>query len=250
MANAPAPADPARVASARRLLRQSDRASLATVLPRGGEAWPYASLVLLAVDHDLSPILLLSDLAEHSRAIAADPRVSLLLDGTQGHAQPLTGPRLTVLGRAARTADPAAARRFLARHPDAALYAGFRDFAFYRVTLDSAHLVAGFGAIHWLDAALLPPGPAVAALAAAEPAIVAHMNEDHAEALDLYACRLLGLEGTGWRMTGIDCDGLDLRREGSVARLDFPRPATDAGAARQILVELARQVRGMGGGGA
>jgi len=79
----------------RDLVHGLDRAALATALPVEGGAWPYASLVLAAVDHDLSPILLLSDLAEHSKAIAADGRVSLLFDGTQGLEQPLTGPRVT-----------------------------------------------------------------------------------------------------------------------------------------------------------
>ena len=79
----------------RDLVRGFDRAALATALPVESGAWPYASLVLVAVDHDLSPILLLSDLAEHSKAIAADGRVSLLFDGTHGLDQPLTGPRVT-----------------------------------------------------------------------------------------------------------------------------------------------------------
>src|SRR5690348_8145163 len=57
----------------RELIRRCDRAALATALPNasGQAPWPYASLVLVAVDHDLSPILLLSDLAEHTKAIAA-----------------------------------------------------------------------------------------------------------------------------------------------------------------------------------
>ena len=54
--------------TARDLVRGLNRASLATLLPPNGSGegapWPYASLVLVAVDHDLSPILLLSDLAE------------------------------------------------------------------------------------------------------------------------------------------------------------------------------------------
>src|SRR5512134_1223527 len=123
---------------ARDLVRGLDRAALASLLPGAasgegalpvdgggvGAPWPYASLVLVAVDHDLSPILLLSDLAEHSKAIAADARVSLLFDGTHGLDQPLTGPRVTLVGRAARTDDARLARRFLARHPDAEMYAG------------------------------------------------------------------------------------------------------------------------------
>src|SRR3954454_6678494 len=106
----------------RHLVRSGDRAALATALPStvsGYPAWPYVSLVLVAVDHDLSPILLLSDLAEHSKAIAADPRVSLLFDGTEGLDQPLTGIRVTVLGRVERSSTPRLAQRFLARHPEA-----------------------------------------------------------------------------------------------------------------------------------
>lgn len=226
----------------RDLVRGLDRAALATSLPAEGPPWPYASLVLVAVDHDLSPILLLSDLAEHSKAIAADPRVSLLFDGTQGLDQPLTGPRVTVLGRARRTDDARLARRFLARHPDAEMYASFKDFHFYRVTVERAHLVGGFGRIRWLAYDELRPAPAEG-LADSEPGIVSHMNEDHADALQLYAGRLLGLGGNGWRMTGIDSDGIDLRQGGQVARLAFDTPLTAASEARKVLVALVAKAR-------
>ncbi len=142
----------------------------------GNPAWPYVSLVLVAVDHDLSPILLLSDLAEHSKAIAADPRVSLLFDGTGGLAQPLTGTRVSLLGRAAEAHDERLKRRFLARHPDAAMYAGFKDFHFYKVTPERAHLVAGFGKIRWIEAAELLAIPPLPELAESEEGIVSHMN--------------------------------------------------------------------------
>jgi heme iron utilization protein len=110
--------------AARRLLRGLDRAGLAT----SQQGWPYASLVLAAVDHDASPLLLLSDLAEHSKNLKRDPRVSLLFDGTAGRDDPLTGPRVTVLGELAAVADPRLVARFTRRHPAAADYAGFADF--------------------------------------------------------------------------------------------------------------------------
>jgi heme iron utilization protein len=235
----------------RDLVRRLDRAALATVLPTGAngadktgtDAWPYASLVLVAVDHDLSPILLLSDLAEHSKAIAADPRVSLLFDGTAGLDQPLTGARVSLLGRAAATDDERLKRRFLARHPDAAMYAGFKDFRFYRVSLERAHLVAGFGKIRWLAAHELLPLAPLADLLQAEAGIVAHMNDDHADAVQLYAGKLLGLPGGNWRMTGIDAEGIDLRQAGQVARLPFDAPLAAADEARQTLVALVARAR-------
>ena len=234
----------------RSLVRGLDRAALATGLPTGlaappgdgGGAWPYASLVLVAVDHDLSPILLLSELAEHTKAIAADSRVSLLFDGTQGLDQPLTGPRVTLVGRAARTGDERLARRYLARHPDAGMYAGFKDFHFFRVAVERAHLVGGFGKIRWLSAGDLQAHPADG-LAESEEGIVSHMNEDHADALQLYAGRLLGLAGEDWRMTGIDPEGVDLRRGGQVARLPFDAPLATAGEARKVLVALVAKAR-------
>ncbi len=228
----------------RSLLRALDRASLATVLPGESPGWPYASLVLVAVDHDLSPILLMSDMAEHTRAIKADDRVSLLFDGTGGLDQPLTGARATVLGRAERTVDERLKTRFLARHPDAALYAGFKDFGFYRIAVERAHLVGGFGKIRWMDRAELAP-PQAAGLAEAEAGIVEHMNADHADAVQLYAAKLIGLAGEGWRMTGIDSEGIDLRRAGNVARLAFDLPLQAAGEARKALVTLVGKARAM-----
>jgi putative heme iron utilization protein len=233
----------------RALLRGLDRASLATALPappggEGGAAWPYASLVLTAVDHDLSPILLLSDLAEHTKAIAVDSRVSLLFDGTGGLDQPLTGPRVTLLGRAVRTTDERLGQRFLSRHPDASMYAGFKDFHFYRVALERAHLVAGFGKIRWLEVADLMPVQSPG-LAESEAGIVSHMNDDHADALQLYAEKLLGLAAGDWRMTGIDAEGIDLRRGGQVARLPFDAPLATAAEARKVLVSLVGRARAL-----
>ncbi|MBN9089787.1 MAG: DUF2470 domain-containing protein [Reyranella sp.] len=237
------PPDPFR--DVRDLIRRCDRAALATALPAaaGAAAWPYASLVLVAVDHDLSPILLLSDLAEHTKALAADPRVSLLFDGTGGLAQPLTGPRVTLLGHAAKTDDERLKRRFLRHHPDAEMYAGFRDFNFYKVSLERTHLVGGFGKIRWIEPGELLAVPPLPDLAASEEGIVIHMNDDHADAVQLYATKLLGLSAEGWTMTGIDREGIDLRQGGNVARLSFESSMPAAEDARRILVALAAKAR-------
>jgi putative heme iron utilization protein len=227
--------------AARQLIRTQDKGSLATLL--AGDGTPYASLVLYATLPDATPVLLLSALAEHTKNLITDPRASLLIDGTAGLDDPLTGARVTLAGRIEALDDPRASARYLARHPSAARYVGFGDFRFYGLRAACAHLVAGFGRIHWIEAADLLDAPAET-LAAREADIVAHMNDDHGEALDLYAGRLLGRAGTGWRMTGIDPEGCDLRRANETARLDFPTRVADADAARRELVRLANQARG------
>jgi putative heme iron utilization protein len=227
----------------RLLARGCARAALATSL----NGAPYASLVLFAVDFDASPLLLLSDLAQHSRNIAFDPRVSLLLDATEGHPDPLTGPRLTLLGRAQQTDDPRCLGRFVAHHPSSAGYAGFRDFHLYRVVVERGHLVAGFGRIDWIAGADFLFAFDAEGLAAAEGEILQHMNSDHSDTIAHYARGLLGRGGTGWRMTGIDPEGIDLRCDGETARLDFTAPIVSPvltpGAARGALVQLADAAR-------
>jgi putative heme iron utilization protein len=224
----------------RHTARSVPRAALGTVL-RGTSGAPYVSLVNVATDHDGAP-LLLSDLADHTRNLAVDERASLLSDGTGEREDPLAGERVTLQGRLRRSDDRRHRSRYLARHPAATGYTDFTDFHFYRMAVERVHLIAGFGRIHWLEAAALLVEPAPA-LIAHEADIVRHMNEDHQDALEAYAQGLLGLSGTGWRLSGIDPEGADLRQGASTARLTFRQPVFDAESARAELVRLARLAR-------
>ena len=231
--------DPARIA--RRLIRSVPLAALATVIAeRDGE--PCASLVAVATDHDATPILLLSDLADHTRNLRRDPRASLLFDGTAGRQDPLAGDRVTVQGRIEPSDEPRHRRRYLARHPSAAGYAAFKDFHVYRMRVERAHLIGGFGRIHWLDRAAVL-GAIEGALVEREADVVGHMNADHRDAIRLYAERLLGLSGDGWLMTGVDPEGIDLRAGPRTARLEFDRTIADAEGARAELVRLVKRAR-------
>lgn len=226
----------------RLLVRATDRAVLSTRLPDTGE--PYGSLVLIASTPRGEPLLLLSDLAEHTKNLKADPRVSLLIDGTVGLDNPLTGARVSLQGRIEADDDDLLARtRYIRRHPSARLYAGFKDFSLYRLIPDRAHLVAGFGRITWTQDVLFTGD--CQDLADAEAEILAHMNSDHLDAVGLYANRLLKRPGVGWFLTGIDPEGCDLRRGGDCARLNFETTVSDAeGVRREFirLVQLARSV--------
>ena len=135
----------------RRLMQAQKTAALGTIMSGA----PYVSLVLVAFDADGSPLLLLSRLAQHTKNLLTDPRVSLLFDGTAGVDDPLSGPRLTVIGHAASCTDPHALDRYLALHPSARSYAGFSDFGLWKVGIERGHSVAGFGKIQWLEAKAL-----------------------------------------------------------------------------------------------
>jgi putative heme iron utilization protein len=243
--NAPAPDfDPKSVATG--LLRTTRAGSLATIDRNTGH--PFASLVNVATDVDGSPVILVSRLATHTANLEVDGRASLLLAST-GKGDPLAHPRLTLLGTFAQVArddrqEPRVRRRFLARHPKSELYAGFADFSFWRLDTVSAHLNGGFARAADMKAAdVMTDAFAAENLIEAEAGAVAHMNEDHAEAVRLYATKLLGAEDGPWRLTGLDPEGLDLARGDATLRLPFPERVTNAEQLRKVVVDLAAKAR-------
>lgn len=179
---------------------------------------------MIGIDHDLSPILLLSDLAEHTKNIVADPRASLLIDGIVGDEDPLSAPRVALMGRIARIDDRSTRARYIAHHPASALYVGFADFHFFRLMIERAHLVAGFGRIRWLEAEEICP-PLPMALIRDERKLIEALNQD--TGLVQRLAHKGGAESeTGWKIAGIDRDGLSLSQRGRHLRLWFDRPAS------------------------
>src|SRR5665811_1570396 len=237
--NAAPPADFMPLEVAKTLLRLTRTGTLATLDRNSG--YPFASLVNVATDVDGAPLILVSRLATHTANLECDGRASLLL-AEPGKGDALAHPRLTVLGAMAPVAreaadEPRIRRRFLARHPKSELYAGFGDFAFWRMDVVSAHLNGGFARAADLTAAdVLTDVSDAQALLEAEADAITHMNADHAEACRLYATKLLGAPDGDWRCVGIDPEGLELQHRRNALRLFFPL--------RAVLKQLAEQARG------
>jgi putative heme iron utilization protein len=233
-------------ALAKSLLRATRAGALATIDRNTGH--PFASLVNVATDCDGAPLILISRLATHTANLECDTRASLLLTEI-GKGDPLAHPRLTVLGsfRPVAKDQPEEARirrRFLARHPKAELYAGFADFSFWRLAPISAHLNGGFArAADLTGADILTDISAAPELVENEADAVAHMNADHADAVVLYATKLLGAPQAPWRLTGIDPEGLDLAAGDMALRLPFAAPVLTGQGLRATLVELATKAR-------
>ena len=237
--------DPSRLA--RSLLRRSRQGALATLMAGSGD--PYCSLVNVASHADASPILLISRLALHTKNILGDNRVSLMLD-ERAAGDPLEGARIMLAGRA-EEADPDQAgilrRRYLNAHPSAEAFIEFKDFSFFRIVPSNAHLVAGFGRIIDLKPSqFLTDISDAAGLLEAEQGAVEHMNEDHREAMNLYATKLLGAGSADWICTGCDPDGLDMQAGAATLRLDFPERVTSGTELRKMLVRLAGEARAKG----
>lgn len=232
---------------ARQLLRRARFGSLATIETQGG--YPLATLIALANDCDGTPVTLVSSLSAHTPNMCADPHVSLLI-AEPGKGDPLAHPRLSLFAKARlldrNSSDTQRIRaRYLARHPKAALYADFGDFAFFALDIDKASLNGGFGKAYRLDRAdILLDKAACMGLASLEAEAIAHMNADHAEAIRLYATALLGAQDGPWRIIAIDPAGCDLAYAYQVLRLDFPALVYDGAGLREMLRQCAEVARG------
>ncbi len=210
-------------ANARHMVRCSLKGALATL--DVATSAPYTSMILLATDISGCPLTLISTLARHTRNLAANPISSLMIDLSNAAGDAQSGGRITLAGRFLPVAADTAKVRFLARHPEAAGYAEFADFAFFRLEMASAHLIEGFGRIVTLPAKdLLPPGLNDAdAFARREPAALADLRNRCAR----FATMICGL----------DSEGVDLRFADRSDRLSFQRPAENIEAAVAAAVD-------------
>lgn len=223
----------------RSYLRRRHHGVLSTISQKLG-GYPFGSVVPFVLDHGARPVILISRLAEHTRNVEADPRVSLLASDGGGNAQ--AGARVTLVGEAARLEDQQAPRaRYLRYFPDAERLLALGDFAFYAIAPKTVRYIGGFGDIRWISSdAYAPPAND---FAAQEDALIARMNVEHAHDLRDLCRHYHGRAASQARLVGIDCDGFDVRADGELVRIDFERPASDAAEAREALLAMANRVR-------
>jgi putative heme iron utilization protein len=227
-----------RASTARRLLHHQSTGVLSTI-SIDVEGYPFGSIAPYALDHDGRPAMLISDIAQHTKNIKRDARVSLTVFDRYA-ADPQAGGRLTWIGDAEPVdPDDAAVRdRYLRFFPASASYFEMHDFSFYRICLRRARFIGGFGQIFWIEPGdMLVENP----FRASERGICEHMNEDHQQALAHYCRTLGGFEPAGAvAMAGIDSEGFDVLAGERRLRVDFDAPIHTPDEARAALVRLAR----------
>lgn len=226
---------PSHAERARTLLDQASHGALGTLQ----DGYPYTSLVQVS-SYDGHPVLLLSDLAEHTKNLRQDDRASLLV-WEEGAVDPLATGRVTLLGRLAE--NVAGRDNFLRRHPSAEQYASFKDFHFFTLLVESARYVGGFGRMSWIEGAdylAASPDP-VAPLAAG---IIAHMNEDHQEHMLLMGRHFGSVEGTRAKLAEVDTYGFTMEIDGKNLRVPFPAPVATSTEVRQAMIALVNEARG------
>jgi heme iron utilization protein len=242
------PDEPSYAERARTLVHLARTGTLST-LSRRHPGHPFGSVMPYAPDERGAPLFLISAMAMHTQNLEADPRASLLATQPGWTEDPLAGGRVTLMGRVARVPEPergAARETYLARHPKAAFWVDFEDFAFWRLEVADVYFVGGFAAMDWVtgeDYAAARPDP----LADSADDIVAHMNRDHADALLTLARAHADAAADEATMLSVDRLGFRVRvRSGERlqgTRMSFPREVVTAEECRGALIEMIRAAR-------
>lgn len=234
-----------------RTIAAAARFATLSTIARDPAGFPFGSLVTVAVDDHGRPLLLLSQLAEHTQNLGHDANASILLtEETPPGTSPLSRGRVTLLGPCRPVSAPerdAIAAIFLAVHPDAAQYASFKDFAYYRLEPVALRYVGGFGRMSWVSAdeyLAAEPDP----LAPHVEGILGHMNTDHADAVLAYAHAFAGImDASDATMTAVDRYGFDLTATTpggkKNARIAFDTPVRTTEEVRIAMVKLVKAAR-------
>jgi len=230
---------------ARILLRSARYAALAVIDPETG--FPSVSRVLTGTDIDGVPVILVSGLSAHTKALSKDPRASALF-GEPGKGDPLAHPRLSVQCSAERIdrgnrLHGRIRSRFLARHPKAKLYADFPDFCFFRLVPLAASLNGGFGKAYILSGDdLMILSAANEMLAEQADAIVRELLAHHPDIITTIVGRLKGSGGKNWRICGLDMAGIDLIWGDEALRWEFNPPLGELPDAHTYISKIAYSI--------
>src|SRR5262245_19139096 len=223
------------VRTARKLLKHQSTGVLSTHSIEV-EGYPFGSIAPYALNYEGEPIMLISDIAQHTRNIKHNNKVSLTIFDQCVDA-PQAGSRLTWIGNAEPVdhRHTEISQRYLRYFPSAASYFKTHDFSFYCIRLRRARYSGGFGEIYWIEPdTMLLRNP----FRESERSIVEHMNQDHQKALFHYCNLLKAASVDAVTMTGIDSEGFDMLAKKGKLRIDFDTSISTVEAARAALVKL------------
>ncbi|MGB3326428.1 MAG: DUF2470 domain-containing protein [Mycolicibacterium fortuitum] len=239
-------ARPSAAEEARTVAASTNAGTLASLTADGD---PWASFItygLLAGQ----PVLCVSNMAEHGRNLAGDPRASISIVAPDAGSDPLASSRITLAGVAERPVgdELAAARQaHLDGVASARYYIDFSAFSLWVLRVQRVRWVGGYGRMDSTTGeayAEAEPDPVSPHAAGA----IEHLNADHADSLADMARALGGYPDTTSAVcTGADRYGLDLRvtteRGIAYTRVGYAAPIGSYGELRAATVELAQRAQ-------
>jgi heme iron utilization protein len=212
------------------------------------EGYPFGSVMPFVLGHDCQPIVLISSIAEHTKNIIANPKVSLLVFA--GAEDLHANGRLTLIGEAEQLDknDADLMARYCRYFPESTGYLAMHDFQFYRIHIAQARYIAGFGKMSWIAGEeIVDVNQSVNTIAQLETSMIEHMNADHIESMQLYCQHFHQVKPETVHLVGVDSDGFDMeaviKDDIKMLRVNFESPIVDANSARAAFAALAKTAR-------
>ena len=243
---------------AKQFLRSTNSGILSTVSTKFA-GYPFGSVTPFVPDHQCQPIILISSIAEHTKNIFANPKVSLLIfesDNLKSAENLQANARLTLIGEAEKLGkdDADLMTRYSRYLPESVGYFGMHDFSFYRINIYQARYIAGFGKMGWMAGSEISGRELTNKnnqLSTIESSMIEHMNTDHADSLLAYCKHFHGVAPSRATLIGVDCDGFDIEamignepnNDIKILRFNFDTPIFDANSARMAFVGLSKAAR-------
>ena len=246
-------------AEARQFLRSTRSGVLSSFSAKFAD-YPFGSVMPFVLDHNCQPIVLISSIAEHTKNIIANPKVSLLVFQSNNlkSAEDLhANGRLSLIGEAVQIDkdDADLMARYCRYFPESTGYLAMHDFQFYRINIHQVRYIAGFGKMGWLagkelageEVVDLKNAEKTATIAQLETSMIEHMNADHADSLLAYCQHFHSVKPSRMSLIGVDSDGFDIETviadDIKTLRFTFETPIFDANSARMAFVELSKAAR-------
>ena len=190
------PVRPSAAEEARTIAASTNTATLASLTATGD---PWASYVTYGL-LDGAPVLCVSQMAEHGRNLAGDPRASVAIVAPATDSDPLAGARITLAGVVEHpTGDELAAARaaHIAAVPAAKYYIDYSDFELWVLRVHRVRWVGGYGRMESTSGA---------DYGAAQPDPVSrHAAGAIAASASAWSAFRWAMAPAAWRLTGSGC---------------------------------------------
>lgn len=207
--------------------------------------YPFGSVTPYCLDSNFIPNILISSIAQHTKNILVNNKVSLLISEKSDNTNKQSIGRLTYVGEAHKVIeDEAIKKRYLNYFPDSKEYFGTHNFSFYKITPVRLRFIGGFGKIYWIEKESLDLKNIFSI--DEEIKIINHMNQEHQHNLKEYARFYLDhvcKESDTFRMCGLDQFGVDLALNEMKHRIDFDHELSDPNEARSMFVKMANEAK-------
>ncbi|MBC7474673.1 MAG: DUF2470 domain-containing protein [Candidatus Sericytochromatia bacterium] len=220
---------------ARKLFRENSYGVLSTI-SLDVEGYPFGSVTPYCLSNSLEPLLLISNIAQHTKNILANSKVSLTVFNN-ANSDVQAGGRITYVGDAIKTDLEEDKTKYATYFPKSKEYFGFHDFSVFKIQFKRVRFIGGFGNIFWLDEkefAIQNP------LLSVSERIITHMNDDHHDSIIKYCRVLKNLSVEEAKIISIDSEGFDVLADNNFVRFNFDEPVNDAVKAREVFVKMSQ----------